>query len=594
MDNKKKSDYVAVTYPYERPGPKTADPKLNVQHTIKQFNYATPSIKGLNPIPWRDVRGIAISSGGSANGAILIQTVEGNLAVKGSTNPALEYFTNLVYKDLKIRTPNMRVLQYSENEFKIAVDAIQKASYADATQKYKIRQVIDRPFLLLMEYIPAQKIHELGEKRSRMCFEPAYPEGRDRLIRLGILYATDTLFNIRDRYPLIWGNPGNPENVLIEFETTWINKTEELFDKEHINLQMSTLCAIDNRPLLLSKKTNLSQEAYELYLQEFERIVRYVFEGLKPVKDGLLNPFDSTTKRFDYVSLGSTFIYNHTSTDVKSLGEMQILLGLVIGYVNIHNMGFIRIEKNKTRAFDVLKTDWKDLWKDDCENIRLEIIKDELRIIEKYINHNEEVISWVNTITLNNYFIKYEELKDIEFNDSIELQETTDEGETNNNPDHYDEWLDSKLHQHFGISGPPANLNNSLTQKTTKKADQRSKSPKRKKSDGKRSQNESPVPDHKEDLRDSQMSPNLKSSDKIKKDSRKSSRNASPIPDHKEDLRDSQMSPNLKTADKNKKDSRKSSRNASPVHDVKPEKKEEVQATQNVPAEKKKKKGWFG
>ena len=572
MDNKKKSDYVALTYPYERPGPKTADPKLNVQHTVKQFNYATPSIKGLNPIPWRDVRAITISSGGSANGAILIQTVEGNLAVKGSTNPALEFFTNLVFKDLKIRTPNMRVLQYSEDEFKIAVDAIQKASYADATQKYKIRQVIDRPFLLLMEYVPAQKIHQLGEKRSRMCFEPAYPEGRDRLIRLGILYAADTLFNIRDRYPLIWGNPGNPENMLIGFETTWINRTEELFDKENINLQMTTLCPIDNRPLLLSKKTNLSQEAYELYLQEFERIVRFAFEGLKPVRDGLVNPFDSTTKRFDYASLGSTFIYNHTSTDVKSLGEMQILLGLIIGYVNIHNMGFTRIEKNKRKAFDVLKTDWKDLWKDDCENIRLEIIKDELRIIEKYIKHNEEVISWVNTITLNNYFIKYEELKDIEFDDSIELQEksTTDDNEATKNPDHYDEWLEGKLYQHFGISGPPTQLNshrdNPIDQ-ITKMADQVSKSPKKKKSDGKRSQNGSPTMDQQEGLKDSQTTPNAKTPDNNKKDSKKSSRNASPARDAK--------------AEKDEKN--QANQIATPAKEV----------TQNAPPEKKKKKGWF-
>jgi len=455
MQNNQQTKYVHLTYPYDRPGPgHHKDPKLDTDQYRKPFNYAFPSVKSLSTIFWKNITASTISSGGSSYGSILLQTIEGSIVIKGSSNPASEYFSYLLFKELRIRTPSMRVIQHSDEEFKIAIDSVQRATYMDPTLKYKSTHILDRPFLLLMEYIPSQKIYQLGEKRAKMAFDTGYPEGRDRLIRLGILYSVDTLLNIRDRYPLIWGTAGNPENLLISFETNYINTTEELFDKGNFNLKMSSLCAIDNRPLLIGKKTELSNEAYTLYLTEFEKLVKFAFEGLRPVKEGRTNAFDSSTKRFDYASLASTFIYNQTSVDIKTLGEMQILLGLMLGYVNIYHMGMKRVEIMKKKTLNVLKSDWKNLWKDDWDSIQLDIIKEEIKIIEKYVLQNEDMIAWAATITLNNYLITFEKLEENADDNSLILN---DDGQTDAIPSsgefqENDEWLEDKMYEHFGIS----------------------------------------------------------------------------------------------------------------------------------------------
>jgi len=463
-ETKKDSKYVHLTYPYDRPGPgHQKDPKLDLDRYIKPFNYAFPTVQNLSSILWKNITSSTVSSGGSSNGAVLLQTVEGNVVVKGPTNPALEYFASLFFKELKIHCPNIRVVQHSDSEFKTVLDAVQKATYFDNTIKYKARQILDRPFLFLEEYIPFQKIHQLGEKRAKICFDPNYPEGRDRLIRLGIIYAADSLLNIRDRYPLIWGNTGNVENILINFETNYINTTEELYDQNNVDLKMTFLSPIDNRPLMLGKATEVSLEAYTLYLAEFERLVRYVFDGLRPVKEGRTNAFDSSTKRFDYVSLSSTFIYNQTSIDIKTLGEMQILLGLVCGFVNIHHMGMKRIERMKKKTLNVLKSDWKNIWKDDWNLIRLEIIKEQMKIIEKYIKVNEDIIAWVATITLNNYYLIFEKIENDDGEDpSLILNDGKsyiDGVDSNNNVGmgEGDEWLQGKLYEHFGITQKMSN-----------------------------------------------------------------------------------------------------------------------------------------
>ena len=459
MENNQQTKYVHLTYPYDRPGPgHHKNPKLDTDKYQKPFNYAFPSVKSLSTIFWKNITASTISSGGSSYGAILLQTIEGSIVIKGPSNPALEYFSYLLFRELRIRSPNMRVLQHTEEEFKVTIEAVQRATYMDPTLKYKSTHILDRPFLFLTEYIPAQKIYQLGEKRAKMAFDPGYPEGRDRLIRLGIIYSVDTLLNIRDRFPLIWGTTGNPENLLISFETNYINTTEELFDKGNYNLKMSSLCAIDNRPLLIGKKTELSNEAYNLYLTEFERVVRFAFEGLRPVKEGKVNAFDSSTKRFDYASLASTFIYNQTSVDIKTLGELQILLGLMLGYVNIYHMGMKRVEIMKKKTLNILKSDWKNLWKDDWDALHLDIIKDEIKIIEKYVLQNEDMIAWAATITLNNYLITFEKLDENLDDNSLILNEDTQmEIIPPNSELEYDEWVEGKLYEHFGIS---SKLNN--------------------------------------------------------------------------------------------------------------------------------------
>lgn len=99
-----------------------------------------------------------------------------------------------------------------------------------------------------MEYIPGLRINELGPQKSKESFEASYPDGRDKLIRLGLLLAADTFVNNSERYPLIWNNNGNSENLIIKAETDWNSKNEELFDRENFKYKLGKAYAVGNKP----------------------------------------------------------------------------------------------------------------------------------------------------------------------------------------------------------------------------------------------------------------------------------------------------------------------------------------------------------
>jgi len=101
--------------------------------------------------------------------------------------------------------------------------------------------------------------------------------------------------------------------------------------------------AIDTRPYLYNKENNIASSNYDKYMEDFEKMVRTLFEVLAQVKDSKINPYEMNAKPFEYASLVSTVIYNYMEFDIKPLGELQLLLDMVLSFVNILNFGHERI-----------------------------------------------------------------------------------------------------------------------------------------------------------------------------------------------------------------------------------------------------------
>jgi len=64
---------------------------------------------------------------------------------------------------------------------------------------FKVKSRIDMAFLQVQEFIPGISISGMGPHRAALVFDHVTPESRDRLIRLGIIIAFDTLINNSDR-----------------------------------------------------------------------------------------------------------------------------------------------------------------------------------------------------------------------------------------------------------------------------------------------------------------------------------------------------------------------------------------------------------
>ena len=445
----KETSNTQMTYPYDRPGPgqmKSYNHSDKIVKKLRKFNYGIQSIEDLNNINWGKIVALEMSDDGS-EGVIFVETENGAFVIKGSSDPAIEYFSYHLLTNLKIKTPQQRILEYSHVDFQTMIIAIDRASYIDPTIKQRVRSRLDRPFIMLMEYIPGYSIGNIGTVKTKAAFDPSFPESRDRLIRMGIIIATDCFLNNSDRIPLIWKNEGNSENLIVKVNSDWTTTTEELRNPENLNLKMSDLYAIDNRPYLYDKVNTTAKANYENYLVTFEKLIFSLFEILKTVKEGKVNPYEVEAKRFEYGSIISTFIYNNTLFDIKPLGELQILLGMVMGFVNFYNFGYDRINEIYKMIALTPKSDWMNIWKDNSKSLKIEMLSELLEIAGKLIRNNDEIIQWVNVITLNSYLLKFEE--------GIITKLVKDEIKNENCADeymNYDIALDKKCQDLFGIS----------------------------------------------------------------------------------------------------------------------------------------------
>ena len=415
--NKNQVEYVTMTYPHNRPGPPRPDLRtsdIKVGFRMKEFNKACPSIQSLEKIDWTSIRAIGKSDYGTS-GVVLIETDEGACVIKGSQEIAVEYFANLLFKSLKVAIPELRIIKWNEQEFKTIQENLDRCTFDNNELNRIIRSRMNCPFLLLMSYIPNITVSEMGEKRAKHVFDSNYPSSRDRLIRIGMIIATDTFINNCDRYPLIWRgvngevNEGNSDNLLIKVETDFISNPQEMKNPENMNFAFSLPFAIDNRPNLLRKNDKLTVPNLIKYHKEFDKMLKELFEELKGVKEAKIDPIVDTDLHFHSIEKISNFIFLHSHYRLKAMSELQIMLGMVLQYINIVEMSSKRIQYIYGNIFPLHDDDWKEIWKNSFEKINLEFLEDSIGIIRKFLMTYDEIVLWVKSITLQQYIIKWSE-----------------------------------------------------------------------------------------------------------------------------------------------------------------------------------------
>ena len=85
------------------------------------------------------------------------------------------------------------------------------------------------------------------------------------------------------------------------------------------------------------------------------------------------------------------------------------MLGLVLQFLNISGLSSNTILSLFQEAASFLAQDWKDVWKSSLESINLEYFEDFQGIINKKLMKYSELVDWVKSITLQQYFIDWGE-----------------------------------------------------------------------------------------------------------------------------------------------------------------------------------------
>jgi hypothetical protein len=187
-----------------------------------QFNFETAKPCSIDKYQW-DKFGIAgahHSMGGLGSlGVFLLDLKDGGGVIvmkQGSIQSAAELYCSLLYRDLGIAAPAMRVLhsgEYGQIITQLGECSFTSPGAGDHLQSRSgMSGVTGQRGALLMEFSPGVTFKHPSVKA--MLEDPG--KAQSLLTQFGNLIAVDMLVNNFDRSPAIWTHEGNANNILIE------------------------------------------------------------------------------------------------------------------------------------------------------------------------------------------------------------------------------------------------------------------------------------------------------------------------------------------------------------------------------------------
>lgn len=103
----------------------------------------------------------------------------------------------------------------------------------------------------------------------------------------------DTFLNNYDRYPLIWDNEGNANNIIFSLQTNYTTKTEEVKNPHNLDLKFLEIYAIDHRMITFDIKSEIARKNIEKYYSRLQDFLNSVFMDLKKIMGSSIDPIYS-------------------------------------------------------------------------------------------------------------------------------------------------------------------------------------------------------------------------------------------------------------------------------------------------------------
>lgn len=151
--------------------------------------------------------------------------------------------------------------------------------------KSQVKATLNRPFIILQEYIPGISLSRISQSRILKCFDPSLPDSQDRLFTLGKLIAGDIFLNNSDRIPSHSLKEGNGGNIFFEL------KVDESLDEEAFrnsdDVTFTETVAVDNKCYPVVHKEGLDAYSAQVtsWITELFGDLRLIMEGEKPLPE---------------------------------------------------------------------------------------------------------------------------------------------------------------------------------------------------------------------------------------------------------------------------------------------------------------------
>ena len=382
---------------------------------IQKINYFSFSMPIQRDIPWNELSGVKISDYGSETSYFLEFLNNKLLVLKSGKDLPLYYFGALMCKCYDVKTPNFRLMEFSDPEFNIMLLNLERASHGDPSIHNKILfEVKEYPFVLLYEYIPSLSLFDIGTNRSEILFKERNFKSRELMIEIGKLLSLDILLNNSKRLPFVWLNNGNPNNVLFKVVLDLLPPNAEFKNPKIVELYLEDIYAIDTYPFILDPEDkvllrNLGE--YMNSLNEFFKLLCYEFKSVciygKELETFEFKSFDKLVSLFKNCTG-----YHFTPTNLFHIGMgMLIMINQIIEY------DLEPIEAIIEHLHNAISKDWANTFRDMINNIKVDYFQHMIDFLRNIRDDNDQVFNWIDDTTFKVYDF------DIKTNFPIILQE---------------------------------------------------------------------------------------------------------------------------------------------------------------------------
>ena len=188
----------------------------------------------------------------------------------------------------------------------------------------------ERPFLLILEYIPSLILYEFGTNRANSLFNDAYHKSREIFINSGRIMCLDILLNNPNRAPFLWPEPGNPNNLLYHVSMDLLPVNSDYKNSNFLNVNIDGIFATDSKPNCLDPQDKIGLKNLGDYLNKVAEMLKEFFYEMKNVvifgrnKEGFV--FKCLQKYYD-------FFANTTDYQVSNENLVHFAMGFIVLFI---------------------------------------------------------------------------------------------------------------------------------------------------------------------------------------------------------------------------------------------------------------------
>lgn len=129
-----------------------------------------------------------------------------------------------------------------------------------------------------------------------------------------------------------------------------------------------------------------------------------VFQDLRLIING-----DVAVNDYHYPSIKRIldFYYDHTLYRIEGRAAFRIIEGIIIGFFNLQNEGYVSAVKAYEESKKAIEKDWKGVWQHGLDEINLEFFELTMNSVDKQMKVYEEEVKWVLKTNLFTFVIDH-------------------------------------------------------------------------------------------------------------------------------------------------------------------------------------------